>query len=60
MSETRNEAIEKFLIDAFATQALQEIVVVLLGEIAKRTQNKIDDKIYEMVIRARENERYVN
>lgn len=60
MSKKRNEAIEKFLVDAFATEVLQEIVIVLLGEIAKRTNNKIDDQIYEIVVRARENERYVN
>lgn len=55
MGHIKSEAITKFIVDAFTTTAIQEIVLLLLEELVKRTETDIDDKIYEIIAQAHEN-----
>lgn len=38
-----------FIIKYFGTAAVEKIVIILLGELVKRTDSKVDDKIYHEV-----------
>lgn len=41
--------IKFFVIKYFGTQAIEKIVIILLGALVKRTDSKVDDKIYHAV-----------
>lgn len=38
-----------FIIKYFGTAAVEKVVIILLGELVKRTDSKVDDKIYHEV-----------
>lgn len=38
-----------FICKWFGTVAVEKIVIILLGELVKRTDSKVDDKIYNEV-----------
>ena len=38
-----------FICKYFGTMAIEKIIVILLGELVKRTDSKVDDQIYEEV-----------
>ena len=40
---------KNFFIKYLGTRVLEKIVILLLGELVKRTNSKIDDKIYKIV-----------
>lgn len=40
---------KNFLIKYLGTLVIEKIVILLLGELVKRTNSDIDDKIYEIV-----------
>ena len=41
----------------FGTKAMEKVVITALGELVKRTESKIDDKIYEAVFGKLEEEK---
>lgn len=41
--------IKKFIVKYLGTLVLEKIVILLLGELVKRTDSDIDDKIYDIV-----------
>ena len=41
----------------FGTKAMEKVVITALGELVKRTESKIDDKIYEVVFGKLEEEK---
>ena len=48
----------KYLISRwFGTKAMEKVVITALGELVKRTESKIDDKIYEAVFGKLEEEK---
>lgn len=40
---------KNFLLKYLGTLVIEKIVILLLGELVKRTNSDIDDKIYEIV-----------
>lgn len=53
--------IKYFICKWFVTPAIEKIVILLLEELVKRTDSKLDDKIYQSVfegIEKRKNERW--
>ena len=38
-----------FICKWFGTVAVEKIVIILLGELVKRTDSKVDDKLYEAI-----------
>lgn len=48
--------IKKFVIKYLGTLVLEKIVILLLGELVKRTDSDIDDKIYKIVFEKTEGE----
>lgn len=40
---------KNFLIKYLGTLVIEKLVILLLGELVKRTNSDIDDKIYEIV-----------
>lgn len=38
-----------FIIKYFGTAAVEKIVIILLGELVKRTDSKVDDQIFHAV-----------
>lgn len=43
-----------FICKWFGTIAVEKIVIILLGELVKRTDSKIDDEIYQEVLKKTE------
>ncbi|WP_177160212.1 hypothetical protein [uncultured Fusobacterium sp.] len=43
-----------FICKWFGTIAVEKIVIILLGELVKRTDSKIDDEIYQEVFKKTE------
>lgn len=41
--------LKNFLLKYLGTLVIEKIVILLLGELVKRTNSDIDDKIYEIV-----------
>lgn len=41
--------IKYFVCKWFGTAAIEKIVIILLGELVKRTDSKVDDEIYKEV-----------
>lgn len=44
--------LKKFICKYLGSVAIEKIIVVLLGELVKRTDSDIDDKIYEIVFKS--------
>lgn len=42
---------KKFILKYLGAVAIEKIVIVLLGELVKRTDSDVDDKIYEIVFK---------
>lgn len=40
-----------FICKWFGTIAVEKIVIILLGELVKRTDSKVDDELYEAVFK---------
>lgn len=40
-----------FICKYFGTIAIEKIVIILLGELSKRTDSKIDDEIYDAIFK---------
>lgn len=40
-----------FICKWFGTIAVKKIVIILLGELVKRTDSKVDDELYEAVFK---------
>ena len=47
--------LKNFLIKYLGTLVLEKILILLLGELVKRTDSDIDDKIYKIVFEKVEN-----
>ena len=47
--------VKYFICKWFATRVIEKIVILLLEELAKRTDSKLDDKIYQAVFEEVEN-----
>jgi len=47
--------VKYFICKWFATRAIEKIVILLLEELVKRTDSKLDDKIYQAVFEEVEN-----
>lgn len=43
-----------FICKWFGTIAVEKIVIILLGELVKRTDSKVDDEIYQVVFKKTE------
>lgn len=43
-----------FICKYFGTIAIEKIIVILLGELVKRTDSKVDDEIYQEVFKKTE------
>lgn len=43
--------IKNFVVKYLGTLVLEKIVILLLGELVKRTDSDVDDKIYEIVFK---------
>lgn len=43
--------IKYFVCKYFGTVAIEKIVIILLGELSKRTDSKIDDEIYDAIFK---------
>lgn len=40
-----------FICKWFGTIAVEKIVIILLGELVKRTDSKVDDELYEAIFK---------
>lgn len=49
MKEKMLRYIEKFMCKYFKTEVLEDIVLVLLGNLVRKTSSKIDDEIFAIV-----------
>lgn len=49
MSKVIIKFLKFFVIKYFGTAAVEKMVIILLGELVKRTDSKVDDKLYHAV-----------
>lgn len=49
MSNVIIKFLKFFIIKYFGTAAVEKMVIILLGELVKRTDSKVDDKLYHAV-----------
>lgn len=45
--------IKYFVCKWFGTAILEKIVIILLDELVKRTENKLDDRIYDAIFKGK-------
>ncbi len=49
MSNVIIKFLKFFIIKYFGTAAVEKMTIILLGELVKRTDSKVDDKLYHAV-----------
>lgn len=50
--------IKKFICKYLGTVVIEKIIIILLEELVKRTESKVDDKIYKAVFEKLQEEEY--